>query len=139
MRYIPEFDDYSDTNKFLDDLFKEDCAFNWQCEKPLNTTCNSPLNITDTNPEGVAEETYLKALANDISEKIGTIISKSGLLPDSQSRDNFFTKSELISRMINISNTLDGILNEFGSIETANNLNTAIVGGDITLAVPAMF
>lgn len=139
MRYIPEFDDYSDTNKFLDDLFKEDCAFNWQCEKPSNTTCNSPLNITDTNPEGAAEETYLKALANDISEKIGTIINKSGLLPDSQSRDNFFTKSELISRMINISNTLDGILNEFGSIETANNLNTAIVGGDITLAVPAMF
>ena len=139
MRYIPEFDDYSDTNRFLDDLFKEDCAFDWQCEKPATTTCNSPLNITDTNPDGAAEETYLKALANDISEKIGTIISKTSSLPDSQSRDNFFTKAELISRMISVSNTLDGILSEFGSIETANNLNTAIVGGDVTLAIPAMF
>ena len=85
------------------------------------------------------EETYLKALASDISEKIGIIISKAASLPDSQSRDNFFTKAELISRMINVSNTLDSILNEFGSIETANNLNTAIVGGDVSLAIPAMF
>lgn len=139
MRYIPEFDDYSDTNKFLDELFKEDCAFDWQCEKQPTMTCNSPMNITDTNPEGKAEETYLKSLAADISEKIGIIVDKVGSLPDSQSRDNFFTKAELISRMISISNNLDSIISEFGSIETANNLNTTIISGDIALGVPAMF
>lgn len=138
MRYIPEFDDYSETNKFLDDLFKEDCAFDWQCTTP-NNTCNAPSNITDTNPEGVAEETYLKSLAADISEKIAAIIEKMPSLPDAQSRDSFFTKAELISRMISISNSLDSIISEFSSVETANNLNTTIVSGDISLGIPSMF
>jgi hypothetical protein len=142
MKYIAEFDEYSDTNKFLDELFNEDCAFNWQCATPKdaqNTTCGSPINITDTNQDGYAEETYLKSLIADISEKLMTISGKVNMLPDTQSRDSFFTKGELISRIIGVSNTLDSILTEFGSIETAGSLNTTIISGDIALAAPSMF
>lgn len=138
MQYKAEFDMFSDTNKFLDELFREDCAFDWQCNTPEeNKTCNNPNNIVDANREGMAEEAYLKSLISDISEKLSNILAMVGKLPDSQTKGTFFTKGDLISRIIGVSNTLDGITNDFASVEAANGLNTAIISGDITF--PAMF
>jgi hypothetical protein len=135
MRYMPEFDEYSETNKFLDELFEEDCTFGWECEAPQAST-NNALNITVVKKEGEAEKTYLASLAEEIGEKLCEIIDKFDNVSDEKT-SCYGGKSEIISRVISISNSLDGILSDIESSSTASNLNNtiAVIGG----AAPAMF
>ena len=136
MRYMPEFDENSETNKFLDELFEEDCTFGWECEAPQTST-NNALNITVVKKEGEAERSYLMSLAEEIAEKLSEVIDKFDEIPDEKDRSNFFNKSELISRVISLSNSIDGIIQDIESSSTASNLNNtiAVIGG----AAPAMF
>lgn len=133
---MPEFDEYSETNKFLDELFEEDRTFGWECEAPQTTT-NNALNITVVKKEGEAEKTYLMSLAEEIAEKLSEVIEKFDEIPDEKDRSNFFNKSELISRVISLSNSIDGIIQDIESSSTASDLNKtiAVIGG----AAPAMF
>lgn len=135
MRYMPEFDENSETNKFLDELFEEDCTFGWECEAPQTST-NNALNITVVKKEGEAEKTYLMSLAEEIGEKLCEIIDKFDTVSEEKT-SSYGGKSEIISRVINISNSIDSILNDIESSSTASNLNNtiAVIGG----AAPAMF
>ena len=135
MRYMPEFDENSETNKFLDELFEEDCTFGWECEAPQTST-NNALNITVVKKEGEAEKTYLMSLAEEIGEKLCEIIDKFDTVSEEKA-SCYGGKSEIISRVINISNSIDSILKDIESSSTASNLNNtiAVIGG----ATPAMF
>lgn len=135
MRYMPEFDENSETNKFLDELFEEDCTFGWECEAPQTST-NNALNITVVKKEGEAEKTYLASLAEEIGEKLCEIIDKFDNVSDEKT-SCYGGKSEIISRVISLSNSLDGILEDIESSSTASSLNKAItvIGG----AGPVMF
>lgn len=135
MRYMPEFDEYSETNKFLDEIFEEDCTFGWECQAPQTATDNA-LNITVVKKEGEAEKTYLMSLAEEIAEKLSEIVDKFDEIPTEKDRSNFFNKSELISRVISVSNSIDGIIQDIESCSTASGLNKtiAIIGG----GAPAM-
>lgn len=136
MRYKAEFDDYSETNKFLDELFEEDCEFGWSCEQPQP---KSPHNITVVQPEGSAEETYLKTLAEEMGEKIMEILDKASTLPTERDRGQFLTKEELVARLISISNSLDMLLCDMEDASGAGFAGTTtIIGGTLPLA-PKMF
>ena len=132
---MPEFDEYSETNKFLDEIFEEDCTFGWECEAPQTAT-NNALNITVVKKEGEAEKTYLTSLAEEIAEKLCEIIDKFDSI-DEEKMSCGGSKSDIISRVISVSNTIDGILDEIESSSTAAGLNKtiAVIGG----AAPAMF
>lgn len=132
---MPEFDENSETNKFLDELFEEDCTFGWECEAPQTST-NNALNITVVKKEGEAEKTYLMSLAEEIGEKLCEIIDKFDTVSD-EGTSCYGGKSDIISRVISVSNSLDGILKDIESSSTASNLNNtiAVIGG----AAPAMF
>ena len=135
MRYMPEFDEYSETNKFLDEIFEEDCTFGWECEAPQTATKNA-LNITVVKKEGEAEKTYLMSLAEEIAEKLSEIIDKFDNI-DEEKMSCGGGKADIISRVISVSNSIDSILDEIESSSTASGLNktVAIIGG----GAPAMF
>jgi hypothetical protein len=132
MRYKAEYDEYSETNKFLDELFQEDCEFEWQSDRPTSTS--NALNITVVKPEGAAEETYLAELASEIGEKISEIIDKSKSLPSERDRGVFLTKEELISRLISVSNTLDQLNLEIEEACGTTVRQTTIIGGGCPFA-----
>lgn len=136
MRYKAEYDEYSETNKFLDDLFEEDCEFGWSCEQPQTA---SPHNITVVQAEGSAEETYLKTLAEEMGEKIMEVLDKASGLPTERDRGQFLTKEELVSRLISISNSLDMLLCDIEDASGAGMAGTTtIIGGTLPLS-PKMF
>ena len=132
MRYKAEYDEYSETNKFLDDLFEEDCEFGWSCEQPQPPTAR---NITVVSQEGQAEETYLKSLIEEIGEKLAEIVDKASSLPDDRGRGVFLTKEDLISRIISINNTVDTLLNDMEEISNST-ATTTIIGGTLPFTTP---
>lgn len=136
MRYKAEYDEYSETNKFLDELFKEDCEFGWSCDR---SECDSDTaqNIVSIQPEGSAEETYIKTLASEMGEKITEILHKAKNLPEERDRGVFLTKEELVSRLISISNSLDTLLNEMEDC-CATGVTTTVIGGALPMG-PKMF
>ena len=129
MRYKPEYDEYSETNKFLDELFREDCEFGWGTETPSE---NGTLSITvlgnDDEEDSSAEKEYLRSLGNDIVEKITSIIDDVDKLPDEKDRGVYMNKEDLISRLISISNSLDGIKSEMDE-SSGSTIKTTIIGG----------
>lgn len=133
------YSEYTETDKFLDELFAEDAEFGWACEKPCDG--HSIANITVTKPEGAAEVTYIKSLVSELSEKLMEIVDKVDSLPDERDRGYTFTKEECISRLISVSNSIDSILEEIdasGPTITGNSSMT-IIGGGIPMGSPAMF
>lgn len=130
MRYKAEYDEYSETNKFLDELFQEDCELEWGAQGPDYNT-NNALNITVVKDENEAEKTYLQALASEIAEKLSEIIEKFDTLPDEKDKEVYFNKNELISRIISVNNSIDAILCDLESSATANKMNgtLTVIGG----------
>lgn len=125
--------EYTETDKFLDDLFAEDCSFEWCSEvQPAETQCTG-----NSGPE----DAYIASLSKEMSEKLSQILTASSSLSCDRDRSGQLTKEELISRLIGVSNTLDCIINEIEAESTANNMNNvAIIGGDIALgSIPSMF
>lgn len=133
------YSEYTDTDKFLDELFAENAEFGWQCEKPCDG--HNIANITVVKQEGEAEVTYIKSLVSELSEKLMEIVDSVDGLPDERDRGYTLTKEECISRLISVSNSIDGILEE---IKAANpsisgNSSVAIIGGGVPMGIPAMF
>lgn len=126
MRYKAEYDEYSETNKFLDDLFREDCEFGWAAEAPQTATHNA-LNITVVKPEGHAEELYLHQLAEEMAQKLSEILDMADALPTEHDGGVYLTKDELVARMISISNSLDGLKNDIENASQTSNI--AVIGG----------
>lgn len=127
MRYKPEYDDFSETNKFLDEIFREECEIGWSSDCPQNDSHNA-LNVTVVKPEGAAEKTYIASLVSEISEKLAEILDIVDDLPNEKDRSVLLTKEDLISRLISVSNTLDFLKQD---AEEASNkgVTTAIIGG----------
>lgn len=126
MRYKAEFDENSETNKFLDDLFREDCEIGWNCKTPQ---MNDMFNIDIVKSSDDAEDNYLYSLAGELVEKISEITTNAEQLPDERDKGILLTKEELISRMISISNQLDSIAKEIKEIVQPNGTITTIIGG----------
>ena len=136
MRYKAEYDEYSETNKFLDELFQEDCELDWACNQSQNCT-DTAQNIVTVYSKNSAEESYVNSLAQEMGEKITKIIDKASNLPEERDRNIYLTKEDLISRLINISNSLDSLLNEIEEV-TDNNFTTTIINGTLPIG-PKMF
>ena len=129
MRYKPEYDEYSETNKFLDELFQEDCEIGWTSDAPQTST-NNALDITVVKQDGQAEEEYLQELASEMAQKISEILDKATALPTERDRGIHLTKEELVSRMISISNSLDMIKCDIeDATSCAQNSGVIVSGG----------
>ena len=131
------YSEYTDTDKFLDELFAEDAEIGWSCEKPCDT--HNAMNITVVKPEGEAELTYIKSLIEEIAEKLMEITDKASTLPDEKKREAYsITKEDLVSRLISVSNSVDGILLDIEESSTAGNLNASmtIIGGAVPMGQP---
>lgn len=132
-----DYDDYNETDKFLDELFSEDAEFGWSCESPENDMEPS-LNITVVKGEGEAEKTYIKSIISDFSEKLSEILEKCDSLPDERKAHTFsFTKNELISRLISMNNQLDDIIADMETY-SGNGMSstTTIIGGTLPMGQP---
>lgn len=129
MRKKAAYNEFSETDKFLDDLFRENCEFDWVVAAP-QTSVDTAQNIISVNPEGQAEENYLKELVADIGEKLTEIINYAKTLPDKKGRNSFFTKEELISRVISINTMVDEIIINIEDEAQAMGKPT-IVGGEM--------
>lgn len=138
MRYT-DYDEYSETDKFLDKLFREDAEFGWSCEKPQDGMEPS-MNITVVKQDGEAEITYIKSIISEFNEKFSEILDKCESLPDERMSHTYsFTKNELISRLISMSNQLDDILvdmDQYSAVPTSGNVTTAIIGGGMPIGEP---
>lgn len=134
------YSEYSDTDKFLDELFAEDAEIGWQCEGPPPEGHNI-ANITVVKQEGEAEVTYIKSLVSELSEKLMEIVDKVDSLPDERDRGYTFTKEECISRLISVSNSIDSIVEEINAANpsVSGNSSIAIIGGGIPMGTPSMF
>lgn len=128
MRYKPEYDDFSETNKFLDELFQEECEIGWEAQQPQTDT-NNALNITVVKQEGEAEMTYLAQLASEMGQKISEILDKADYLPTDRDRGILLTKEELVSRLIGISNSLDMLICDIEEASGQPQGGAVIVGG----------
>lgn len=123
------YEDYNEMDKFLDNLFREDASFEWSCEHPHDEMSPS-MNITVVKKEGEAEVTYIKSIISEFSEKFNEILDKCESLPDERQAHTFsFTKSELISRLISMSNQLDDIISDIDTHSTGSTTTTTIIGG----------
>lgn len=136
------YSDYSETDKFLDELFAEDAELGWACPRPNH---ENKSGVTMTIVKGVnnnsPEEQYATALSEEISEKLQEIINFIPSLDD-ESQDTFITKQSVIQRLIDVLNNLNSISKDFESIQTANNLNnmaSAPMDTIVNGAVPMMF
>lgn len=128
MRYKPEYDEYSETNKFLDELFQEECEIGWQSNAPQTDTHNA-LNITVVKQDGQAEEQYLQELASEMGQKISEILDKAAALPTERDRGMHLTKEELVSRMIAISNSLDMLKCDIEDATQCTQNGGVVIGG----------
>lgn len=128
MRYKAEYDEFSETNKFLDELFQEECEIGWETQHPQTDT-NNALNITVVKQEGEAEMTYLAQLASEMGQKISEILDKADALPTERDRGVFLTKEELVSRLIGISNSLDMLICDIEETSGQSQGGAVIVGG----------
>lgn len=128
MRYKAEYDEFSETNKFLDELFQEDCEIGWEAEQPQTNT-NNALNITVVKQEGEAEMTYLAQLASEMGQKITEILDKADSLPTDRDRGITLTKEELVSRLIGISNSLDMLICDMEDAAGQQAQGSAIIVG----------
>ena len=131
------YSEYTETDKFLDELFAEDAEIGWSCEKPCDG--HNAMNITVVKPEGEAELTYIKSLIEEIAEKLMEVADKASSLPDDKKRECYcITKEDLISRLISVNNSIDGINLDIDEASTASNMNAsvAIIGGGFPMGQP---
>lgn len=133
--------EYNEIDKFIDSLFNEGDEIEWSCEKPAETTNGITVTVIDANhDEPSAEEEYVATLIEEITAKMKEIGEKMGGMPDDADRGEYMTKQRVVSRLIEVSNSIEGILLDMEPRLTANNLNSpcgakAIIGG----GYPAMF
>lgn len=131
------YSEYTETDKFLDELFSEDAEIGWSCEKPCDG--HNAMNVTVVKQEGEAELTYIKSLVQELAEKLMEISDVATSLPDEKQRECYnITKEDLISRLIGINNSLDGIMSDIESAAVSDNMNKsiAIIGGGIPMGQP---
>lgn len=131
------YSEYTETDKFLDELFSEDAEIGWSCEKPCDG--HNAMNVTVVKQEGEAELTYIKSLVQELTEKLMEIADNAASLPDEKERECYnITKEDLISRLISVNNNLDGIILDIESADTANSMNNTmtVVGGGIPMGQP---
>ena len=137
------YSDYTETDKFLDDLFAEDAELGWSCEDP---THENKSGVTVTVVKGVEEsgpeQEYAASLVEEISEKLHEVVDAIPTLEEDRDRGYFTTKESIIQRLIDTLNSVNGMLKDVESSRTANTLNgtlpgpmNAVIGGGF----PTMF
>lgn len=137
------YSDYTETDKFLDDLFAEDAELGWSCEDP---THENKSGVTVTVVKGVEEsgpeQEYAASLVEEISEKLHDVVDAIPTLEEDRDRGYFTTKESIIQRLIDTLNSVNGMLKDVESSRTANTLNgtlpgpmNAVIGGGF----PTMF
>lgn len=111
--YLPEYDEYSETNKFLDMLFKEDQAFEWSCTTPQEQTAASSQIIV-SQQQLSPEDEYLASLVEEIKQKLDSLLGAAKNLDQNNVSTGgcIFDKEEVISRLISLHNTLDTIIKD---------------------------
>jgi hypothetical protein len=137
------YSDYTETDKFLDDLFAEDAELGWSCEDPTHEN-KSGVTVTVVKgvEEGGPEQEYAASLVEEISEKLREVVDVIPTLEGDCDRGYFTTKESIIQRLIDTLNTVNGMLKDVESSRTAGALNStlpgpmnAVIGGGF----PAMF
>lgn len=131
------YSEYTETDKFLDELFSEDAEIGWSCEKPCDD--HKLVQVKVVKQEGEAELSYIKSLVEELSEKLMEIADNAASLPDEKERECYnITKEDLISRLISVNNNLDGIILDIESADTANSMNNSmtIIGGGVPMGQP---
>lgn len=137
------YSEYSEIDKFIDTLFEEGAELDWICPKSKENNSGISVEIINADEaDGSAEEEYISKLIEEISDKMAKIREQIGSMPDEADRGEYMTKQRVVSRLIEVSNSIDGILLDMEPRLTANNLNaitapatTAVIGGGF----PAMF
>ena len=138
------YSDYTETDKFLDDLFAEDAELGWSCEDP---THENQSGVTVTVVNGVndngPEEQYATSLVEEISEKLQEVVAAIPNLNDDRDCGYFTTKESIIQRLIDTLNSVNCMLKDLESSRTAGVLNndapTAPINAVIGGRFPSMF
>lgn len=127
------YSEYSETDRFLDELFAEDAEFGWACDKPQHED-GMTIVVSQEDNSDEPEVQYVKSLVEEIKEKLDEVANSIGTLSDDADTGSFFTKEHAVQRVIDISNSVNSLLKEFDSNKTAANLN----GGTMPGAMPAV-
>lgn len=123
------YSDYTETDKFLDDLFAEDAELGWSCEDP---THEHQSGVTVTVVKGVndggPEQEYATALVEEINEKLHEVVEAIPTLEGDSDRGYFTTKESIIQRLIDMLNSVNGMIKDVESSRTAGALNATLPG-----------
>lgn len=137
------YSDYTETDKFLDDLFAEDAELGWACEDPTHENRSGvTVTVVKGMDESGPEEEYASSLVEEISEKLREVVAAIPTLEGDCDRGYFTTKESIIQRLIDTLNSVNGMIKDVESSRTAGALNAtlpgpmnAVIGGGF----PAMF
>lgn len=137
------YSDYTETDKFLDDLFAEDAELGWSCEDPTHEN-KSGVTVTVVKgvEEGGPEQEYAASLVEEINEKLHEVVDAIPTLEEDRDRGYFTTKESIIQRLIDTLNTVNSMLKDVESSRTAGALNSTLPGPMDTViggGFPAMF
>lgn len=137
------YSDYTETDKFLDDLFAEDAELGWSYEDPTHENKSGvTVTVVKGAEEGGPEQEYAASLVEEISEKLQEVVDAIPTLEGDCDRGYFTTKESIIQRLIDTLNNVNGMLKDVESSRTADTLNStlpepmnAVIGGGF----PTMF
>lgn len=123
------YSDYTETDKFLDDLFAEDAELGWSCEDPTHEN-KSGVTVTVVKgvEEGGPEQEYAASLVEEISEKLHEVVDAIPTLEEDRDRGYFTTKESIIQRLIDTLNTVNSMVKDVESSRTADTLNSTLPG-----------
>lgn len=123
------YSDYTETDKFLDDLFAEDAELGWSCEDPTheNKSGVSVTVVKAVNDNGPEQE-YAASLVEEISEKLQEVVAAIPTLEGDCDRGYFTTKESIIQRLIDTLNSVNGMIKDVESSRTAGALNATLPG-----------
>lgn len=133
------YSEYSETDRFLDELFAEDAELGWSCDGPQQQQDGMTIVISQEDNSNGPEVQYVRSLAEEIKEKLDEIANNIGTLTDSEDTGSFFTKEHAVQRMIDISNSVNSLLKEFDSNKTAASLNTGTLPGPMPAVIGGGF
>lgn len=134
------YSEYSETDRFLDELFAEDAELGWSCDSPQHQQQDGmTIVISQEDDSNGPEVQYVRSLTEEIKEKLDEIANNIGTLSDDADTGSFFTKEHAVQRMIDISNSVSSLLKEFDSNKTAVSLNTGTLPGPVPAVIGGGF
>lgn len=138
--HYSDYSDYSDTDRFLDELFAEDAELGWSCNGPQNQGGVSIVIAQDE--DNSPESQYIKSLVAEIKENLDEIANNIGSIGDNEDTGCYFTKENVVQRVIEVSNSVNSILKEFEQHNTTITVGNASGPGPMAViggGFPSMF